>query len=107
MNTVDARDMPCPKPVVKTKKALEAISEGRLNVLVNSPEACQNVQRFAQSQGCSVKVKGKKGVFTIEINKVRQTEEKEKAGADVLLIASDQLGTGDKALGQLLITTFI
>lgn len=105
---VDARNIPCPEPVVKTKKALEEIAEGgRLTVLVNTTEARQNVERFAQSQGCSVKVSDKDGVFTLEINKVGPIEEKEKAGADVLLIASDQLGSGDEALGQLLIATFI
>jgi TusA-related sulfurtransferase len=33
MNTVDARDMPCPELVVRTKKALEGITEGLLTVL--------------------------------------------------------------------------
>jgi selenium metabolism protein YedF len=86
---------------------LEAIKEGQLTVLVNSPEANQNVQRFAQSQGCSVKVSEKDGVFTIVINKTRKVDKKTKKAADVLLITSDQLGTGDEVLGQLLITTFI
>lgn len=107
MNTVDARDMPCPEPVVRTKKALESIAEGNLTVLVNSTEACQNVQRFARSQGCDVKVAEKEGVFTIEITKGQRAGDKGKAGADVLLIAGDQLGVGDEALGQLLITAFI
>jgi selenium metabolism protein YedF len=86
---------------------LEAIKEGQLTVLVNSPEANQNVQRFAQSQGCSVKVSEKDGVFTIVINKTRKVDKKTKKAADVLLITSDQLGTGDEVLGELLITTFI
>jgi selenium metabolism protein YedF len=34
-------------------------------------------------------------------------EEELKSPVDILLVASDQLGTGDEALGQLLITTFI
>ena len=106
-NTVDARNMPCPEPVVRTKKALEGMSEGQLTVLVNTTEACQNVQRFVQSQGCSVKVDEKDGVFTIEVTKGQQAEEKGKASANVLLIASDQLGVGDEALGQLLIAAFI
>jgi selenium metabolism protein YedF len=54
-----------------------------------------------------VKAAEKDGVFTIEINKGQQVEERGKTSADVLLIASDQLGVGDEALGQLLITTFI
>lgn len=105
--TVDARNMPCPEPVLKTKKALEGITEGKLTVLVNSTEACQNVQYFAQSQGCSVTTTEKDCVFTIEINKENKDQEKDKSGDDVLLIASDQLGTGDKSLGQLLTTAFI
>jgi selenium metabolism protein YedF len=105
--TVDARDMPCPEPVVRTKKALESIEKGRVVVLVNSPVSCQNVQRFARSQGCDAKVSEKDGVFTIEINKVRQAAEKEEARAVVLMIASDRLGSGDDELGEALITAFV
>jgi selenium metabolism protein YedF len=107
VKTVDARNMPCPEPVVKTKKALEEITEGQITVLVNSTEAYQNVQRFAKSQGCDVKVLEKDGVFTLEIIKLKSVEEKGPAVSAVMLIASDQLGTGDEALGQLLITSFI
>lgn len=107
MNTIDGRNMPCPEPVVRTKKALEEMTGGQLTVLVNSPEGCQNVQRFAQSQGCDVKVIEKEGVFTIEINKIRQAEEKDRASVDVMLITGDQFGSGDEILGSLLMTTFI
>lgn len=104
---VDARDMPCPEPVLRTKKALEGIKEGQLVVLVNSPTACQNVQRFAQSQGCDVKVSDANGVLTIEISKRGEAAEREKPVAAVLMIASDRLGTGDEALGEVLIASFI
>jgi selenium metabolism protein YedF len=107
MKTIDARNIACPEPVIRTKKALEEMTEGQLVVLVNSTEANQNVQRFARSQGCGVKVSEKDGVFTIEITKSRQIEVKDTVTADVLLIGSDQFGSGDEALGQLLITTFI
>ena len=108
VKTVDARNVSCPEPVVKTKKALEEIPEReRLIVLVNTNEARQNVERFARSQGCSVKVSDKEGEFTLEICKGGQIEEKEKASANVLLITSDRLGSGDEALGQLLIASFI
>jgi selenium metabolism protein YedF len=107
LKTIDARNMPCPEPVVRTKKALEEIAEGQITVLVNSPEACQNVQRFAKNQGCIIKVADKDGVFTITIKKAMKIKEKVKAGADVLLITSDQFGSGDEVLGQLLIAAFI
>lgn len=104
---VDARDMPCPEPVVRTKKALEEIKEGHLVVLVNSPTSSQNVQRFAESQGCDVKVSEADGVFTIEIHKGGEAVERRTSGAAVLMIASDRLGAGDEALGEALIAAFI
>jgi selenium metabolism protein YedF len=52
-------------------------------------------------------VSEKDELFTIVINKTKKVDKKTKKAADVLLITSDQLGTGDEVLGQLLITTFI
>jgi selenium metabolism protein YedF len=107
METVDARNLPCPEPVVMTKKALEKSADGKLIVILNSPESNQNVQRFAKSQGCEIKAAEKDGVFTLEINKTQKNEEKGADVQTVMMIASDQMGTGDEALGQLLITSFI
>jgi selenium metabolism protein YedF len=107
LNIVDARNLSCPEPVVRTQNALEEITEGSLVVLVNSPEACQNVQSFAQSQGCGVKVNEKEGTFTIEIDNIRKADQRCRSGFGVLLFASDRLGSGDEDLGRLLITMFI
>jgi selenium metabolism protein YedF len=114
METIDARNLPCPEPVVMTKKGLEKSADGKLTVIVNSGEANENVQRFAQSQGCRVKAEEKNGVFTLEISRtdvaaVREVAaDKRGAGTTtVMMIASDQLGSGDEALGQLLIAAFI
>jgi selenium metabolism protein YedF len=107
METVDARNIPCPEPVIMTKKALEKMSQGKLVVLVNAEEACQNVQRFAQSQGCSVQISESGGISTIEITKTQVEAEQQAGTAPVMLIASDRLGEGDEALGQLLIASFI
>jgi selenium metabolism protein YedF len=107
MNTIDARDLPCPEPVVRTKKALESAADGKLTVILNSAESNENVQRFAKSQGCSVKVTEQEGVYTLEISRVQAAAEKGAAINTVMLIGSDQLGSGDEALGQLLIAAFI
>jgi selenium metabolism protein YedF len=106
-NTLDCRNIACPEPVIRTKKALDAMTGGTLIVMVNSEEARQNVLRFAQGQGCSVKASEKDGVTTFEITKGQKTEEQKTVSAPVMLITSDQLGTGDEALGQLLIASFI
>ena len=65
---VDVRGLPCPRPVVETKKALERIEEGRVIVLVDNSESRQNVERFAQSQGCTVSISERDGVYCLNIN---------------------------------------
>jgi selenium metabolism protein YedF len=107
METIDARNLACPEPVKRTEKALKKIKKGKLIVLVNSTVSCQNVQRFAQSEGCLVKVREKNGEYTIEIDKAKDVAGDRKKVETVMLITGDQFGTGDEDLGKLLITTFI
>jgi len=105
---VDARDLNCPLPVVKTKKALEGIEEGDITVLIERPEGCQNVQRFAESQGCTVDVEEKDGLFYIHIHKekTKQAASPRQSG-DVVFITTDVLGTGDRQLGEILMKAFL
>jgi selenium metabolism protein YedF len=107
VNTLDARNIPCPEPVVMTKKALEKLSSGTLVVIVNTDEARQNVQRFAQSQGCTVKISQNGNESTIEITKEGKITNPKTRKYPVILVTSDQLGSGDESLGQLLIASFI
>ena len=53
MNSIDARGLACPEPVLLTKKAL-ANNENELKVMVDNPTAVQNVTRFATNQGFKV-----------------------------------------------------
>ena len=105
---LDLRGLNCPLPVVKTKKALDGIEEGDIVVIVESPEGCQNVQRFAESQGCKVSVKEREGLFRLHIRK----EKTEKAVApaqskDVIMITTDRFGSGDDELGAILMKAFL
>jgi len=106
---IDVRGLPCPRPVVETKQALEKIKEGWITVLVDSNESRQNVERFARSQGCTVSVSEHDGEFSLDIGKGPRHGEEEKKGksADVVLIASDRFGTGDDRLGELLMKAFL
>ncbi len=52
--TVDARGLSCPQPVLETKKALEKLSGGRVEVLVDTVTSRENVARFAGSRGWKV-----------------------------------------------------
>ncbi len=105
---VDARGLSCPLPVVKTKKALEGIEAGDITVLIERPEGCENVRRFAESQGCAVAVNEKDGLFYIRIHKEKAVQAASpKQARDVVLIATDRLGTGDKRLGEILMKAFL
>jgi TusA-related sulfurtransferase len=85
MSEVDARGLPCPQPVIKTKKALEEIESGQVTVLVDSAESRENVRRFAQSQGCQVAVREEGGVIFLDVTKGISCQIGPKQSGDVIL----------------------
>lgn len=51
---LDCRDMDCPRPVLETKKALDALpDDATLTVEVNTLSGRENCKRFALSQYCT------------------------------------------------------
>ena len=68
METIDARGLSCPEPVVMTRNALTS-GAGTYQVLVDAVAARENVARFTQSQGYSVDVAENDGEFTLTISK--------------------------------------
>lgn len=69
MEEIDARGLGCPHPVILTKKALEKTKEEKITVIVDNTTSCENVSRYAKSQGCQVKVENKGGNYYVEITK--------------------------------------
>lgn len=52
---VDARGLPCPQPVLKTKEALEQINKGeKIIVIVDNESARENIKKFLAFQGHKV-----------------------------------------------------
>jgi len=113
MSIVDCRGLACPQPVMTTKKALDQLKEGELLVLVDNAVSCNNVERFAQSQGCSVEVEQRGENFSLRIRKgkVRQEaelpQEMEKPRKVIVYINSHLMGNGDEALGAFLMKAFL
>ena len=66
---LDARGLSCPQPVLQTKNMLDEMTEGMLTVIVDNTIARDNVKRFAESNGCSVKVEEKTGEYLLTILK--------------------------------------
>ena len=119
MKQVDCRGLSCPQPVIETKKVLEGMKEGIIEVIVDNTAAKENVSRFANNQGYSVEVKEKGGNFYITIKKGNSPKKSKvegeisRAGEQgskkqiVFLIASDQVGRGNEELGRTLMRSFL
>ncbi|HHI67698.1 MAG TPA: sulfurtransferase-like selenium metabolism protein YedF, partial [Planctomycetes bacterium] len=121
-NRVDARGLPCPQPVLLTRKALmELGEEGVVTVVVDSAASRDNVMRFAESQGCTVQVEEpEEGLWEIVLAKgfACGIPEKKKAapGGDeegrdgagvVVYVNGPGMGRGDEELGEVLIKGFL
>ena len=113
MQEIDCRGKACPQPVITTKKALDQMNEGDLTIIVDNPSSSENVERFAQSQGCSVKMEKKGQDFYVHIQKDTSKDEEKiapqagKVEKVVIYINSDLLGNGDEALGSFLMKAFL
>lgn len=110
---IDCRGMACPQPVVETRRALEQLAEDELMVIVDDPAAHDNVERFARSQGCSVRTVKRDREVTLHIRKEAKgggAESVEGGAAPkriVVYINSQFLGVGDDALGAILMGSFL
>lgn len=119
---IDAMGSPCPLPVVKAKKALDAASTGTvLEVHVDNEIAVQNLMKMARNQQCgseSEKIKDKHYIVFITAGEQtdrsgHMAEEKvvscDPAGdsGTVVMIDSMTMGSGNDALGKVLMKGFL
>lgn len=111
MVTLDCRGQQCPLPVVQVRRQMLAAPDTPLRVLVNDAAARDNVGRLAASQGYDSSVAEENGVFQIDLiptaKAAGQATAPAAGGPTVILIASDQMGSGDPKLGQILMKNFI
>ena len=115
--TVDAKGRACPQPVLMTKRELDSMEEGRLAVVVDNPTSRDNVERFARSQGCDVKVETRGETYTLNILKGKPSQVTKRPTRDelepssephvVVYLGGDCMGSGDETLGRLLIRAFL
>lgn len=133
---VDARNLPCPMPVVQTKKAAEEMTEdGILTVLVDNEIAVQNLQKFANQKGyessaekktekeyvvtISVKVSGSVSEAAGNASEIageadQNAEEQEmecrtdsRRRGMTIVLSANTMGTGDEKLGKALMKAFV
>ena len=66
---VDARGFSCPQPVMMTKKALDGLSGGEVEVLVDTVTSRENVLRFARNAGWAGEAEPFEGGFRVALKK--------------------------------------
>lgn len=110
MVTLDCRGQQCPQPVVQVRKQMLAAPEAQLQVLVSDPAARDNVGRLAASRGYQVESMEVGGAYRLELRPVAPAAGQAAApasGPTVILIASDQMGSGNPQLGEILMRNFL
>ncbi len=66
---IDARGLACPLPVMRTSKVLGEIDKGRVVVVVDNASARDNVNRLAESMGCTVSIEKRDDDYYLTITK--------------------------------------
>jgi TusA-related sulfurtransferase len=66
---IDARGLSCPQPVVITKKRMDKIGSGIIEVMVDTATARDNITRLAENQGWRVKIKETGDEYLLTITK--------------------------------------
>lgn len=69
IKTVDARGLSCPQPVIETKKVLDKMKAGTVQILVDTVTSRENVMRFADHAGWKTAWAEKDGGYTVTAEK--------------------------------------
>lgn len=56
LNIVDARGLSCPQPAMLARQALQKLSRGSLEVIVDNGTARENVSRIAKNLGWEIDI---------------------------------------------------
>ena len=124
--TIDARGLACPQPVIMAKKAIE--ENEQITVLVDNDMAVENIRRLALKMACGFSVTEKEGgirnISLVRTGGVDETKEGGGPGAQenelscaavagketgplVVVLSDNHMGRGDDVLGDILIRSFV
>lgn len=110
MNTIDAKGLLCPKPVILTKKALDDEANEAVETTVDNEVAVENLKKLAESLKFDYKtetISDKEFKVTIMKNDNASSAEEVQEGPYTLAIASNFMGGGDDELGKILMKSFL
>lgn len=111
---INAIGLPCPKPVVETKKALASIHEGNIITIVDNDIARENIAKLAKSMNLHYCISETNGTYEISIFKgayAQSPEDMVQKRPDlsnmVVVIGSEYLGQGEPELGSVLMKSYL
>jgi len=113
VETVDARGLPCPQPVIKTRNAMEKSAE--VVTIVDNETAQRNVTRMVEKSGATVEAERHEDGIRLTITRevgveeaVNGLEAETPPGSPlVLLVSSELMGRGEHdELGHVLMRGF-
>jgi selenium metabolism protein YedF len=116
---IDARGLPCPQPVIKTKDAFEKAEGTTLLVIVSTGESRDNVIRFLKHSGAEIeRTEEKAGDFYIHTKEIQSTRtadisqeeyvcNPQQSAGTTVFINKDRIGHGSDELGHNLMKAFI
>lgn len=72
-DVIDARGLPCPRPVLLAKRALKERKD-TFKILVSGAEQADNVRRFLQRNGCFSKSESFENGFLIHVEREKSDQ---------------------------------
>ncbi len=118
MKYVNCKGLLCPMPLIETKKAIkESVIGDEIQVDVDNETSFNNVSHFLNDNGFVFKFTKEALVYHINfvVNNLRTNTEglkineepKSNLGNYIIVLDSDEMGSGDNDLGKLLLKGFI
>lgn len=108
---IDAKGLECPKPVILTKKAIDATTDDIVTTLVDNEVAVKNLEKLAKSNGLEVEIEESNGEYKVHIKieegAVVKKEESTLLADEVIAIGTNLMGEGSEELGTILMKGFI
>lgn len=113
MKHINAVTLPCPIPVIMAKKEIKSSKSGESFVIeVDNLIACKNLEKMVTGLGHTMRTDIADGnyLLTITLGEPRQADAKSGQGEEslfVIAISANTMGSGDDALGDVLMRAFL
>lgn len=106
---IDARGWDCPRPIIETKKLLDAMREGTVTTTVDNKLALSNLINFSESMGYGVSSAEKEGIYEVQVTKEASAYDElmPANGSLVIQISGNTYGAESDGLGESLMKAYI